>query len=406
MLGIEEFRRSNSDKIGFLSHLLAIGATSELLLAQTSQLLEAESGPFVAALCQLPFVLDGGDSVFQVPGWRDGVTVQLRLTPATAAFSVDGKLTLLGPNEEASTNAIGRVQFTQVVALIRLWSKRGRLHRAYLNHLTPTGVRRERLGNVENWMELPEASFPLPARRHAPLTTEAFEGEIARRIRAELQRALAAFLSAYSLAHLENVRWDEKIYGYFTMTSPTRIANGGAPLPIAVGLAKRATDRYMVSPTQQEIAKLLGKVHVASTDRILRQLIAMNELLQRGEPELAAIGCTSTVEFFLNSTFPELTTEKNGRSQSSSLFVCSKHPALAFLSQEWKQWLQALAYARNPLVHGAVPDGRDREEREPAISAEFVRSALKKALELYRLINIYTGRTYAPLPSPPAPLND
>jgi len=407
MQGIEEFERANSDKADFLRHLVATGAACEGLLEQVSELLDAQDGPFVAALGQLPFMLDGGATVFQVPGWREGVTVQLRLQPATAVFNLDGRLTLLNPREEfGGGSVVANVEFTQVIALVRLWNKRGRLHRAYLNYLTPTGIRNERLGDVENWMDLPEAALQQPIRRRAPLSTVAFEGEVARRVRSEVQRALGAFLRAYSVAHLENVRWDERIYGYFAMTSPTRIANAGAPFPIAAGLSKRATDRYMSCPTREGIAKLLGKAHVASNDRVLRQLIAMNELLQRGEPELAVVGCTSTVEFFLNRTFPELTAVKNGRPQSASLYVCSKHKALSFLSDAWREWLQQLAFVRNPLVHGSVPEGRERHERQASVSAAFVRDALDKALDLYRLVNIHTGRAHVPPPEVPARTDD
>ena len=190
--------------VSFLSHVLSISAATEESLCSAAAQLEAREGPYVVAFAQLPFTIDAGSQTYKVHGWREGVVVELKVTRVAGTFTQDGTLRVLDADAvEASAlpDGLKSLEFTQVTAVIRLWNKRAKLHEAYLNCLTPSGLRNQVIGRVEGWMDAPEASMPLPARRYAPLTAQAFQAEVARRVRTELLRATRYAIVPARLQH-------------------------------------------------------------------------------------------------------------------------------------------------------------------------------------------------------------
>jgi hypothetical protein len=270
MWAIEDLETANPDKGTFLEHLLRIGATSEEVLAHTADSLEQRTGPVVAVFGQLPFVIRAPNRVFHSPGWRSGVSVELSFLPGAGAVSPEGEFRQLGAiPEQERIGPADELQFTQVVGFIRLWNKRGRLYAAYRKCLTGRGIRNETIGRIEDWMDLSEAKMPLPSRRYAPLTAAAFENEIARRMHTEFVRALHVFVRAYSVANLEMLPPTPKVYGYFAMVAPGRIASAAHPEPIVAGLSQSLTVQLSAMPDLDKVESLLSKA-LPHQDRVLR----------------------------------------------------------------------------------------------------------------------------------------
>lgn len=379
----------------FLRHVLNISAASEHSLCNAAAQLEAREGPYVVAFAQLPFTIDAGTQTFKVNGWREGVVVELKFTRVLGAFTQDGSLKILDAvSTEASPlpSGLKRLEFTQITATIRLWNPRARLHEAYLNCLTPSGLRNDVIGRVEDWMDAPEAKMPLPARRYAPLTAQAFQAEVTRRVRIELLRATQSFLRAYSVANLESLPNGDVLYGYFVMVAPGRIACASPPLPIAAGLCTATSSPPSPGPDADRVVALLDR-SLPLEDRFLVQLMAMHRLLKQGEPELALIGCVTAIEWFLNEKFSALVQRSRaGKAMSASITACLRSGALDFMSQPQREVLRELALSRNAIVHGPPPS-RSGHHSNPfrttvAVRPEYVRSSLFIALDLYRTINV------------------
>lgn len=381
--------------VSFLRHVLGICAASEDSLCNAATQLEAREGPYVVAFAQLPFMIDANAQNFKVHGWREGVVVELKFTQVTGAFTQDGALKILDTGStEANTlpDGVKLLEFTQVTATIRLWNKRAKLHRAYLNCLTPSGLRNEVIGRVEGWMDAPEARMSLPARRYAPLTAQAFQAEVARRVRTELLRATQSFLRAYSVANLESLPSGDVLYGYFVMIAPGRIASASPPLPIAAGLCIAAATPPSPGPNPDRLVALLDR-NLPFEDRFLVQLMAMHRLLKQGEPELALIGCVTAVEWFLNEHFTAFVQRtRAGKAMSASITACLRSGALDFMTEAQREVLRELALCRNAIIHGPPPS-RTGHHVNPlrtagAVRPEYVRSSLFVALDLYRAVNM------------------
>ena len=387
--------RDSRQSASFLSHILNIGAASETTLCESAALLEGAAGPYVVAFAQLPFVVDAGEHAFKVKGWREGVVVELRFREVRGAFNQAGIFGQLKPGEDGQgqiPDGCQKVAFTQVTGIVRLWNKRARLHVAYLNCFTPSGLRNEIIGRVEDWMDTPEAKMPLPARRYAPLTAQAFQAEVARRVRTELLRATQAFLRAYSVANLEQLPSSDTLFGYFVMVAPGRIACAAPPLPIAAGLCATGQLPQRSGPYQPLLLSLLDK-NLPVDDRFLGQLMAMHRLLKQGEPELALIGCVTAIEWFLNDKFAELVRRNRaGRDISASIAVCLRAGVLGFLTDAQREALLIVARARNAIVHGPPPTRGLHSGSAPrqtdTVNEAYVRSSLFLALEIYRAVNL------------------
>ncbi len=278
------------------------------------------------------------------------------------------------------------------MATVRLWGPRTQLHEAYRNCLTRTGLRNDVIGRVEGWMDAPEARMSLPARRDAPLTAQAFQAEVARRMRTELLWALQTFLRAYSVANLESIATDDVLYGYFVMIAPGRVACASPPMPIAAGLCAMGATVPFPGPDPEVLLALLER-NIAFDDRFLVQLMAMHRLLKQGEPELALIGCVTAIEWFLNDRLAaSVQRMRGGKEMKASVTLCLRSGALNFLPERQREALLKLALRRNAIVHGPPPV-RTGQRAGPARTAtatspDDVRSSLFLALELYRTVNL------------------
>jgi len=384
-------------KISFLQHIIDIGSASEGLLCRTAEALDQRDGPFVAAFAQIPFVFSCSDSPFVVPGLRKDVLVELNFNTIDAHIDLSGKL-ILEPSMNIDNKDIGIFQITQVTAFVPLWTKRARLHKAYLECISPRGFSNNVIGQIEDWMNIPEAKLALPKRRYAPLTAQAFQAEVSIRIRRELEYTLNSFLTAYSIANLVELPQLSTLHGYFAMVAPGRIASASTPVPIASGLcvAQKATLSEGVS--SDRVKNLLNK-HLPMEDRILTQLMAMHRLLNQGEPELALIGCASVIEWFFNLNFPWIVRrKKNGQKHSASIVECLKGGVLEFLSVEQRNKLKKLSEARNDLVHGDPPvrvkHSWQSKKRNFIVDDKYVKDSLFLALKIYHTVNKYLNDAY------------
>lgn len=398
--------RDSKQSTSFLAHLFKIGAANAAGFCQGSELLDSRVGPYVLAFAQLPFAMHLSDEPFTVRGWREGVKVDLRFSVERAQFDLSGRLVT---DRESSSESAGDgpeapvVEFTQVTGVIRLWTRRAHLHKAYRNCLTPDGLRNEVIGRVGDWMDSPEAKMPLPARRYAPLTAQAFQADVARRVRTEFVRAIHSFSRAYSVASLKDLPSTDTLFGYFIMIAPGRVACASPPIPIVLGLCDNRVKNNGGTPDAKVIKSLLDK-SIPVEDRVLRQLMAMHTLLSNGEPELALIGAVTAVEWFLNERFGHVLRESGNRKRGSfSINDFSNAGLLTFASPEAMARLVALARIRNSVVHGAPPS-RTQGQRNGgrllgAANEESVQEALFFALEVYRAMNLSAAAS-TPNPSP------
>ena len=397
MLSLDEFHAVNPpdtrQTTSFLHHILNIAAATEASLNDAAERLERLSGPYVVAFAQLPFTVDAGDICYPVRGWREGVVVDLRFRRVTGAFKHNGTFRQLEPSEHLVSQPEGLrpVSFTQVTGVVRLWNKRASLHKSYLSCLTPNGLRNEVIGRVEGWIDAPEAKMSLPARRYAPLTAQAFQAEVANRVRTELLRATQSFIRAYSVATLEDLPSADLLYSYFIMIAPGRVACASPPIPIGAGLCDRPSERASSQPSEARLRSLLD-MSLPFENRFLRQLMAMHRLLKHGEAELALIGCVTAIEWFLNETFAEVVRRtRSGASLSASVSACLRAGVLDFLPQAQREGLRTLSLTRNAIVHGPPPHraGSTSILRISEVATpEYTLSSLFLALDLYQQVNV------------------
>ena len=151
----------------------------------------------------------------------------------------------------------------------------------------------------------------------------------------------------------------------------------------------------MFEPDVAQIKRLLARSpHSldARNDMMVGQLIAMNSLRVRGEPELALMGCATALEWFLNDHFPDMAkVTRDNRRVSASLSDFAKSTSLAFLGERNRAQLRALAHARNKVAHGR-PRPRSSSPNVEALDSAGssdveARESLFFALEIYRLVN-------------------
>lgn len=382
----------------FLHHVLNIVAASEEMLCDAALLLEERGSPYVIGFAQLPFLISCGNSFVQVPGLRDGLMLELSFRPTQVTISETGRLTR--PSTETSSESDASCTwYTQVIAVVRLWNPRAKLHKAYMNCVSYTGFRNEVIGRVEGWMDMPEARLSAPSRRYAPLSAHAFQTEVTRRIRREIHGAIRKFVRAYCVANLLEHPDVSCLYGYFSMVAPGRLACASPPIPIAARLLSRSSDTPGPKVDLERITSLLDSANItALDDRVLGQLMAMNRLLQQGEPELALIGCVTAVEWFLNDRFGSLVLPiRSSWPRSASISVCLRSRALDFLEPDLQAQLLELSHARNTVVHGPPPSRTLRSGQatlhNTTVSKEFVADGLYLALALYRAVNVHHQET-------------
>lgn len=392
---IEALNPTESDQSdSFLHNIFDIVAASEEMLCDAALLLEERGSPYVIGFAQLPFLINCGDSFVQVRGFSEGLVLDLSFRPAQVTIRETGRSRRSSTTISSESDTSG-TWYTQVIALVRLWNPRAKLYSAYLNCISCAGFRNEIIGRVEGWMEMPEAQLSALTQRHAPLSAQAFEAEVTRRIRREIHSAIRRFVRAYCVANLLEQPDVSHLYGYFSMVGPGRIACASPPIPIAAGLLARSGDAPGPEVALERITSLLQSENITPLeDRVLGQLMAMNRLLQQGEPELALIGCVTAVEWFLNDRFGTFVLPTRSRGlRSASISACLRSRALDFLEPDLRVQLLELSHARNAVVHGPPPSrtlgARQSTRHNTTVSKKFVADGLYIALALYKAVNVH-----------------
>jgi hypothetical protein len=387
-------RECNQER-SFLTTTIEIGAATPELLCRAAEILEERGPPYLIAFAQLPFPLDCGSEFFRVSGKRDGMVIDLNLIATPLTFSHIGQPEHVQVESLNSAGKYGPVMWiTQVLAVLPLWGARTKYYEAYLDCLTPNGLRDRAIGRIENWMVLEEVKMQEPIRRHAPLTAQMFQSDVAHRVYKEIAHAIQSFLQAYSVVQLEELNPVDQLYGYFLMIAPGRLACAMRPVPVTYGFCRSDVTFKPRGSSSRRIMSILGS-NVSLEDRMLKQLMAMNRLLKQGEPELALVGCVTAIEWFLNEKLRN--TIKNvqlgGRSLSIQNFLDFK--AISFLPLEMRSRLREVSRTRNRIVHGPPPLRKRANSSEHGlgcwvgrhVDAEFVHDALFLALDVYRTLN-------------------
>lgn len=379
-------------KHSFLSKLIAMRATTSSLLIEFSELLEYRSGPYVAAFGQLPFDIGTGNVCIKAPGDNASTIVELHIRPTSIALDSFGRPICADEAEEAvpvqKSSAI-----TQLVGVLRLSDKRARAHSPYVARLSHLNLMDQPLADhkIENWMRLPQSILQEPARRRPPLTGEDFQREVAARVRDHLLYAVRATSSAYSVSRLERMPAIDFLYGYHIMIAPGRIACAGTPHSVLNGLMPSFTPK---STSQIDVGDVFDVLINSQRceNSFIRRLQAMHQLAQAGEPELAIVGCVTALEWFLNETFPELTTvSKNGLRKSASLSAFINHKRLDGVSSKDQEALREVVAVRNQCAHGEPPTTGHATIESTQRRKELVREALFLALRVYKSINASSG---------------
>lgn len=400
---LDEIKEINPAESGqetsFLEHLLKISATSENILCHAAGELESYGHPYVFCFAQLPFVVNVENKKFSVNCARDGLRAELRFEKKSGFIDEHGAIKTGLLTRDLSNNSHRRkrnVNFTQVYGLMPLWEKRAELHKAYVNCLTPSGLKNEEIGKIKGWMELPAAKIADPKRRFAPLTAQAFQAEVARRVMPEFHQAIRNFVDAYSVANLEKLPSVDTLYSYHIMIAPGRLACAAIPIPVIDGLLIDELEGENAGPDHTRLERFLGK-DFPKSDRVLTQIMAMHKLLKQGEAELALIGCATAIEWFLNDKFSD-DLINNGQPVNISASInhfFGKHKSLGllnFLSKSEIDGLKALAKARNLVVHGSLPTrswgAPTSIARESVIEPSSIREYLYLAIDVYRSVNL------------------
>lgn len=368
---------------GFLQTLIEFAATSENQLTKYSAELNSRDGPFVVAFGQLPYDLGLGSIEFEAPSGRTNTSVELSVQPTTLSIDPFGR----PETESLSTASQNEVTITQLAGIIRLSEKRARVHPLYKSRLNNLELLDAPLGShmVEHWMRLPEVSLAEPSRRKRPLTGLDFQRDVASRMRDHLRFATGALLSAYGVAALIDMRGRDFLYGYHTMIAPGRLAGSGAPVPILNGLVKSVAMPGVRCKTVVDIQNTIQNAMRADNPFLLR-LQALHSLYLNGEPELALIGVCTTLEWFLNKSFPDLTYKrKDGQIRTGNLrsYLGSKHAET--LTDAAKSKLLDVIDWRNDVTHGEPPSRQMHGNN--SVNPENVMEAFCLSLNIYRQVN-------------------
>jgi hypothetical protein len=367
-----------------LHYLLNIGAVAPDLLCEGAETLESLEYPHILTFGLLPCVLSTGDDTFSLSGWGINVpSVELRFRTVTLTMEAGGSIKQTNAKDRNSINEKNVIaNATLVLGLIALWGKRRILYDNYKTSITPSGLQDRNIGERKPWMELPKDAST------GPLSAKAFENELTIRVRKEVVYALDGFLRAYGMAQMENIYTKAYLYSYFAMTHPGRISAGGIPVPLYFSLRNFIPNYANVELDRDKFSKCQRSS--GQKDRIVRQLLAMSRLIKEGEPELAIVGSVSSMEWFLNTKFPEFIHKgKNNKEYKASLAQClTKSPLNKILDEKIKNKLYKLVEIRNSIVHGEPPI-RENYSSAPTLEA-FARFSLELCFQVYRLINLST----------------
>ena len=394
---LEDLRLLNppekNQKTSFIEVLISNAhVTTDLLLKSAEELESTEGEIFIFG--QIPLLRMPRLCNINVPGQTVGTALAIDVYQASIIVNEMGHIVCAATSSIENLNNGGShhsIPITQVRAKLKLDAERAKLHKKYIDCLSPNGLRDAIIGDIKPWMDLPIARQQYPSRRIGPLTASLLQSEIAHRSRVEFNFALLKFLKGYSLATLSLLPPISEASAYFTMIAPGRIAGATTPQSVLFGLPP-LYEALSPSVTAEQIQTAL-KSPLALHDRVVQELSAMNRLNSEGRSELALIGCISVIEWYLN----DYIRAKNNKSAnpegewSISIEKIFKSKLLNEVSEETQIQLRKLARLRNEIVHGPPLSrpviGAALGIGESRVTTEVFQNALQLAILTYQKIN-------------------
>jgi len=363
----------------FVDSLVSRGIIDIDTFEYWSDKLEEKEGPYVICFCQLPFVIDEKHLSHHISGWRKNVIFDLCTKKMTLSSTYSNKTFC---NEPQVT-----INCTRVIGLVKLWGRRQSVYSKYINHVINPKLNNVIVGKV------PRLSYYLGQQpkivETVPVTCEQFESNVAHALRHEFIYVINKYIKAIEISNLVKIPAVKELFGYFVMVSPNRIASAGVPKSVELGYLK-STESLEVKISKNNLFDSLLRNPSVLPNTIVNQLQAMNMLLRQGEPELALIGCITSLEWYLNDTFNLVKTTKNGELRSMSISEMINNDSLIFLGPDLLRKFKEYVQLRNKYAHGEPPN-RSSENRITSSKSEQIRGALFLALEIYRKVNIYKG---------------
>lgn len=360
-----------------LEHLISIGAASPLLLEEISEELHLHEQPHVAHICQIPLVFNLDTDRYRVPSWYAGEYVELNFRKIYIQINPDGTQSVYPACKSQKRKALGHItQATQLVSFLKLEGKRRELYPKYLKCLQHTTFTDEVIGNSGSWLHVK----PSVISSDVPLTAKVFENDLAIRCRKEVSFCLSKFLKAYGLSQLQELPIFPYLYGSFTMVAPGRISGGGAPKPLVAALGELINPIGRDNVTNNQIDQYLTTIN-ATHDRVVSQVLSMSGLIEKGEMELAIVGCVSAIEWYINERFPKFVSKKG---MSSSLNKILSDTLFSNMSKDFEAEIRSLAELRNSIVHGEPPTNNKSRKKTMGDRAN---AALHLTLKLLRYVN-------------------
>jgi len=226
-------------------------------------------------------------------------------------------------------------------------------------------------------------------------TTSYFEHELTHAIEHEVTFVIERFLESYNLVALDDLRPPEDHLGLFVMPAPGRVSYSTPPKPVASALLSNAVVPEPVSGSQLAAALRFSR---RDLDRYLRRVIAMQRLARQGEPELAAIGCVSAIEWYMNAALGNDVGKPDRRSKP--LWRCMEFEPFSSLPEQLKNRLDLIRNTRNDLAHGTPPERRSVARTQPG--APVTREVVDTAIELYRMMQMRMSKSAARVPVVPS----
>jgi hypothetical protein len=393
---IIELNPSEDGRRRFLEHLLRTRVASAAVLCTAAERLEALGRPWVAAFTTLPYGISTSPFTLQTFGTSSDKVVELSYTPMLLLIDDYGAANL----DAVPTRELGDDDclVTLVTAYVQLWGPRVALHSRYSEAGGTPRFHEKVFGNVQHWMDLPEAQLAEPRRHHAELKAEKIRAEIANRLRYEVLAATNRIARVVSVETLQRVPELRRVFGYFAMITPGEIANAGVPRPVQTYFYRKTLHSLSAACVDAIRASAKSSTEDISAvrrgDPMISQLIAMNELSRQGESGLALLGAVAALEWFLNERFPNIArTNADGRKQNASLHAFSKATESEFLGTAYRTRLSQLAHLRNRVAHG-LPDAKSMEGivADEPISVAAKQEMLLFILEVYRTVNRFLSQ--------------
>lgn len=363
-----------------LDYLYKTGAANPELLCEAANILEKLDHPHVMTFCLLPVVLNADEDSFIMDSWGVNVPpIELRFKSVILSMNSTGTIDQYGARSvDNPHDKMVITPATLAIGMIPIWGKRKSLYAEYRLCVSENGLNDRIIGERQPWMQLPcEAN-------NGPLSAKAFENELTVRVRREMVFVLCNFLRTYEIAQMSPLLNNLYLYSYFAMTYPGRLSTGGLPLPVYHSL-KEFISRASPKLLDRERFKYCYKSIIAKEDRIVCQLLSMAKLIEQGEPELAIVGAVSSLEWFLNATFPKfIRTDKDGRNFQLPLIKCVRKKVVSdLLPSSLIDKINDIVKIRNTIAHGQPSSNSNSNEL-----ADFARDALESCLDLYRLVNL------------------